>query len=173
MKHPKIGIRPIVDGRCSGVREALEARTLQLAETAAELISSALRYTDGQPVECVISPVVIGGGSEAACCADYFSREDVVGTLSVTPCWCYGMETIDTNPLTVKAVWGINSTEYPGAVYLAAAMSAHAQLGLPAYSIYGHDVQEKDDFSVPEDVEEKILRFARCAIAVGSMRDKA
>ena len=173
MNYPKIGIRPVIDGRWGGVRESLEAQTMGMAEAAAKLISENLRYPDGTPVECVIADSTIGGGAEAAKCEAKFSTQNVCGTLSVTPCWCYGSETMDMNPLTVKAVWGFNGTERPGAVYLAAVMAAHAQRGLPAFSIYGHDVQDMTDRSVPADVEEKLLRFARCAIAVGLMRHKA
>lgn len=173
MTHPKIGIRPTIDGRWGGVRESLEEQTMGMAQAAKELIESHLRYTDGTPVECVISPSTIGGGAEAGRCAEFFSTQNVCGTLTVTPCWCYGSETMDMDPLTVKAVWGFNGTERPGAVYLAAVLAAHAQKGLPAFSIYGHDVQDADDRSVPADVQEKILRFARCAVAVGQMKDKA
>ncbi len=173
MNYPKIGIRPIIDGRWGGVRESTEEQTVGMAEAAAKLIRENLRYPDGTPVECVIADSTIGGGAEAARCEEKFSAQNVCGTLSVTPCWCYGSETMDMNPLTVKAVWGFNGTERPGAVYLAAVMAAHAQRGLPAFSIYGHDVQDKTDRSIPADVEEKILRFARCAIAVGLMRNKA
>lgn len=170
---PKIGIRPIIDGRWGGVREGLEEQTMGMAKAAAKLISDNLRYPDGTPVECVIADTTIGGGEEAARCAEKFSHNNVCGTLSVTPCWCYGSETMDLDPLTVKAVWGFNGTERPGAVYLAAVMAAHAQKGLPAFSIYGENVQDSDDTSIPEDVKEKILRFARCAVAVGLMRNKA
>ena len=173
MNYPKIGIRPVIDGRWGGVRESLEAQTMGMAEAAAKLISENLRYPDGTPVECVIADSTIGGGAEAAKCEAKFCTQNVCGTLSVTPCWCYGSETMDMNQLTVKAVWGFNGTERPGAVYLAAVMAAHAQRGLPAFSIYGHDVQDMTDRSVPADVEEKLLRFARCAIAVGLMRNKA
>ena len=173
MNYPKIGIRPVIDGRWGGVRESLEAQTMGMAEAAAKLISENLRYPDGTPVECVIADSTIGGGAEAAKCEAKFSTQNVCGTLSVTPCWCYGSETMDMNPLTVKGVWGFNGTARPGAVYLAAVMAAHAQRGLPAFSIYGHDVQDMTDRSVPADVEEKLLRFARCAIAVGLMRNKA
>lgn len=173
MTHPKIGIRPTIDGRWGGVRESLEEQTMGMARAAKELIESTLRYTDGTPVECVIAPSTIGGGAEAGRCAEFFSTQNVCGTLTVTPCWCYGSETMDMDPLTVKAVWGFNGTERPGAVYLAAVLAAHAQKGLPAFSIYGHDVQDADDRSVPADVQEKILRFARCAVAVGQMRNKA
>lgn len=173
MSYPKIGIRPVIDGRWGGVRESLENQTMGMAYAAAELISKNLTYPDGTPVKCVLGCTTIGGGAEAARVAEQFSTENVVATLSVTPCWCYGSETMDLDPLTIKAVWGFNGTERPGAVYLAAAMSAHAQRGLPVFSIYGHDVQDADDASIPADVSEKLLRFARCAVAVGLMRDKA
>lgn len=173
MLKPKIGIRPVIDGRWGGVRESLENQTMNMAKAAAELISSTLHYQDGTPVECVIGCTTIGGGAEAAKVAEQFATENVVATLSVTPCWCYGSETMDLDPKTIKAVWGFNGTERPGAVYLAAAMAAHAQRGLPAFSIYGHEVQDADDTSIPADVAEKILRFARCAIAVGQMKNKA
>lgn len=173
MSYPKIGIRPVIDGRWGGVRESLENQTMGMAHAAAELISKNLTYPDGTPVQCVIGCTTIGGGAEAAKVAEQFSTENVVATLSVTPCWCYGSETMDLDPLTIKAVWGFNGTERPGAVYLAAAMSAHAQRNLPVFSIYGHDVQDADDTSIPADVSEKLLRFARCAVAVGLMRDKA
>lgn len=172
-KYPKIGIRPIIDGRRRGVRESLEEQTLAMANAAKKLIEENVFYPDGTPVQCVIADRTIGGGAEAAMCAEQFSTENVCATLSVTPCWCYGSETMDLDPLTVKAVWGFNGTERPGAVYLAAVMAAHAQRGLPAFAIYGHDVQDKGDTEVPADVREKILRFARCAIAVGLMRGKA
>lgn len=173
MRYPKIGIRPIIDGRWGGVRESLEQQTMTMAQNAARLISETLRYPDGTPVQCVISECTIGSGAEAAACADQFSTENVVATLSVTPCWCYGTETFDMDPNTIKAVWGFNGTERPGAVYLAAVLAAHAQRGLPAFSIYGHDVQDANDTTVPADVAEKILRFARCAVAVGWMKNKA
>lgn len=173
MSYPKIGIRPVIDGRWGGVRESLENQTMGMAYAAAELISKNLTYPDGTPVQCVLGCTTIGGGAEAAKVAEQFSTENVVATLSVTPCWCYGSETMDLDPLTIKAVWGFNGTERPGAVYLAAAMSAHAQRNLPVFSIYGHDVQDADDTSIPADVSEKLLRFARCAVAVGLMRDKA
>lgn len=171
--YPKIGIRPTIDGRWGGVRESLEAQTMGMAENAAELISSTLRYPDGTPVQCVISNCTIGSGAESAKCAEQFATENVVATLSVTPCWCYGTETFDMDPTTIKAVWGFNGTERPGAVYLAAVMAAFAQRGLPAFSIYGHDVQDADDKTIPADVAEKILAFARSAVAVGWMRNKA
>ena len=173
MNHPKIGIRPVIDGRWGGVRESLEEQTMGMAHAAAKLIGENLKYADGCPVECVIADSTIGGGAEAGKCAEKFAKENVCGTLTVTPCWCYGSETMDMDPLTVKAVWGFNGTERPGAVYLAAVLAAYAQKGLPAFSIYGHDVQDHDDRSVPADVQEKILRFARCAVVVGQMRNKA
>lgn len=173
MNYPKIGIRPTIDGRWGGVRESLEKQTMAMAHAASKLISESLQYADGTPVQCVIADTTIGGGAEAAKCAEKFSAENVCGTLTVTPCWCYGSETMDMDPLTVKAVWGFNGTERPGAVYLAAVLAAYAQKGLPAFSIYGHDVQDADNENVPEDVQEKILRFARCAVSVGQMRNKA
>jgi len=173
MYRAKIGIRPIIDGRWGGVRESLEEKTAAMAKAAKELIEANVFYTDGTPFECVISPCTIGGGAEAAKCAEFFSTQNVCATLSVTPCWCYGSETMDMDPLTIKAVWGFNGTERPGAVYLAAVMAAHAQKGLPAFSIYGRDVQDLNDNSIPADVEEKILRFARSAAAVGQIKGKA
>lgn len=173
MNKPIIGIRPIIDGRRKGIRESLEDQTMNMAKAAKELIESKLFYPDGTHVECVIADTTIGGGAEAAACAEKFSKLNVCATLSVTPCWCYGSETMDLDPLTTKAVWGFNGTERPGAVYLAAVMAAHAQRGLPAFAIYGHDVQDMNDTTIPADVEEKILRFARCAVAVGMMRGKA
>ncbi|MBS5305899.1 L-fucose isomerase [Clostridium tertium] len=173
MMYPKIGIRPTIDGRWGGVRESLEEQTMGMAKAAAELISSQLKYPDGTPVQCVISETTIGGGAEAAKCAEQFSKENVCATLTVTPCWCYGSETFDMDPHTIKAVWGFNGTERPGAVYLAAVLAAHAQRGLPAFSIYGHDVQDMGDKSIPKDVSEKILKFAKCAVSVGLMKNKA
>lgn len=171
--YPKIGIRPTIDGRWGGVRESLETQTMGMAKRAAALISENVRYPDGTPVQCVIADSTIGGGAEAAACQDKFSRENVVATLTVTPCWCYGSETFDMDPKTIKAVWGFNGTERPGAVYLAAVLAAHTQKGLPAFAIYGHDVQDATDESIPADVQEKILRYARCAVAVGWMKNKA
>lgn len=169
---PKIGIRPIIDGR-RGVRETLEDKTMGMAHAAAALIHDRLRHPNGAPVECVIADTTISGFAEAAACAEKFAVENVCGTLSVTPCWCYGSETMDTDPATPKAVWGFNGTERPGAVYLAAVLAAHNQKGLPAFGIYGADVQDMQDTRIPPDVEEKILRFARAALAVGHMRGKA
>ncbi len=173
MSYPKIGIRPAIDGRWFGVREGLEEQTMAMARSAKNLIESNLTYPDGTPVQCVIAPSTIGGGAEAGACETYFSTQNVCATLTVTPCWCYGSETMDMNPLTIKAVWGFNGTERPGAVYLAAVMAAHAQKGLPAFSIYGHHVQDRTDTTIPEDVSEKILRFTRCALVPGLMRNKA
>ncbi len=173
MVYPKIGIRPVIDGRWGGVRESLEKQTMGMAAAAVKLISENLKYPDGTPVQCVVADTTIGGGAEAAKCAEKFYNERVCGTLSVTPCWCYGSETMDMDPTTVKAVWGFNGTERPGAVYLAAVMAAHAQKGLPAFSIYGHDVQDASDSGITPDVEAKILQFARCAIAVGLMKNKS
>ena len=172
MMYPKIGIRPVIDGRWGGVRESLEEQTMGMAYSAKALIET-LKYPDGTPVQVVISPCTIGGGAEAAKCEEAFSAQNVTATLTVTPCWCYGMETFDMNPTTIKAVWGFNGTERPGAVYLAAVLAAYAQKGLPAFSIYGHDVQDLGDRTIPADVEEKILRFARCAVAAGWMKNKS
>lgn len=172
MLYPKIGIRPVIDGRRGGVRESLEEKTMDMAVSAKKLMET-LRYPDGTPLQVVIAPSTIGGGAEAAKCEEFFSTQNVVATLTVTPCWCYGMETFDMNPATIKAVWGFNGTERPGAVYLAAVLAAYAQKGLPAFSIYGHDVQDLSDTSIPEDVAEKILTFTRCAVAVGWMKNKA
>ncbi len=173
MNYPKIGIRPIIDGRRLGIRESLEEKTMSMANAAKKLIESNVFYADKTPVQCVISPCTIGGGAEAAKCAEFFSTQNVCATLSVTPCWCYGSETMDIDPSTIKAVWGFNGTQRPGAVYLAAVMSAHEQRGLPAFSIYGKDVQDLEDNSIPTDVSEKILRFARCAAAVGQIKSRA
>ena len=172
-KYPKIGIRPTIDGRQGGVRESLEEKTMNLAKAVANLISSKLRNGDGTPVECVIADGTIGRVAETASCAEKFEKEGVGATITVTSCWCYGAETMDMNPHWPKAVWGFNGTERPGAVYLAAVLAAHAQKGLPAFGIYGHDVQDLDDNTIPEDVAEKILRFARAAMVVANMRGKS
>lgn len=172
-KYPKIGIRPTIDGRQGGVRESLEEKTMNLARSVAKLITENLRNGDGSPVECVIADSTIGRVGESAACAEKFEREGVGSTITVTSCWCYGAETMDMNPHWPKAVWGFNGTERPGAVYLAAVMAAHAQKGLPAFAIYGRDVKDATDTTIPDDVSEKILRFARCAVAVGQMRNKA
>jgi len=171
--NPKIGIRPTIDGRQGGVRESLEEQTMTMANSLADFLSSSLKYSDGTPVECVIADTTIGRVDEAAACAEKFKKEGVAITITVTPCWCYGSETIDMDPHTVKAVWGFNGTERPGAVYLAAALAGHNQKGLPAFGIYGHDVLDGDDTSIPADVQEKLLRFAKAAIAVASMKGKS
>ena len=171
--NPKIGIRPTIDGRMNGVRESLEDQTMGMAKSVAALLSGRLRYADGSSVECVLSDTTIGRVAEAAACAEKFAREGVAITITVTPCWCYGSETMDMDPHTIKAVWGFNGTERPGAVYLAAVLAAHAQKGLPAFGIYGHDVQDADNQVIPADVEEKLLRFARAAVAAASMRGKS
>ncbi len=172
-KYPKIGIRPTIDGRQGGVRESLEEKTMNLAKAVQELISSNLKNGDGSPVECVIADTTIGRVGESAACAEKFEREGVGSTITVTSCWCYGAETMDMNPHYPKAVWGFNGTERPGAVYLAAVLAGHAQKGLPAFGIYGKDVQDLSDNTIPEDVTVKLLRFARAAQAVATMRGKS
>jgi len=171
--HPAIGIRPTIDGRQMGVRESLEDQTMNMAKSLADLLTSELKYADGTPVRCVIADTTIGRVAEAAACAEKFKREDVGLVITVTPCWCYGSETIDMDPHTPKAIWGFNGTERPGAVYLAAALAGHTQKGLPAFGIYGNDVMESSDTSIPEDVKEKLLRFAKAGIAVASLRGKS
>ena len=173
--YPVIGIRPTIDGRRGPlkVRESLEDQTMGMAKSAAELISSTLRYSNGDPVKVVIADTTIGRVAEAAACAEKFRKEGVSITLTVTPCWCYGSETMDMDPMTIKGVWGFNGTERPGAVYLASVLASHAQKGLPAFGIYGHDVQDADCKEIPEDVKEKIIRFAKAAVAVATMRGKS
>ena len=170
---PKIGIRPTIDGRLGGVRESLETQTMNMAKAAAALISKHLHYPNGKPVECVISDSCIGGVAEASACAEKFAKAGVGVSLTVTPCWCYGSETMDMDARIPKAVWGFNGTERPGAVYLAAVLAGHSQKGLPAFSIYGRDVQDGTDTSIPADVQEKILRFARAGLAAALMRGKS
>ncbi len=170
---PKVGIRPTIDGRLNGVRESLEDQTMNMAKRAAALIESSLRNPDGSKVECVIADSCIGGVAEAAATADKFAREGVGVSLTVTPCWCYGSETIDMDPLLPKAIWGFNGTERPGAVYLAAALAGQSQKGLPAFGIYGKDVQDSDDTEIPEDVKEKILTFVKAGLAVSTMKGKS
>jgi len=170
---PKIGIRPIIDGRRKGIRESLEGPTMALAKAAAGLLAENLRHANGRPVECVIADTCIGGVAEAAQAAEKFARQGVGVSISVTPCWCYGAETMDMHPYTPKAVWGFNGTERPGAVYLAAVMAAHNQKGLPAFGIYGRDVQDTGDTTIPPDVREKLLQFARAGLAVATMRGKS
>ncbi|MEY4244559.1 MAG: hypothetical protein RLZZ245_2144 [Verrucomicrobiota bacterium] len=171
--YPKIGIRPAIDGRLGGVRESLEARTMQQAQAVADLIAAELRYPDGSPVQCVIAETCIGGVKEAAACADQFKNSNVGVSLTVTPCWCYGSETMDMDPHLPKAIWGFNGTERPGAVYLAAVLAGHTQKGLPAFGIYGKDVQAATDTSIPADVRQKLLAFIRCGLAVALMRGKS
>ncbi len=171
--YPKVGIRPTIDGRLGGVRESLEAQTMEMARAVAGLISSTLRYPDGRPVECVIAGTTIGGVAEAAACAERFTQENVGVSLTVTPCWCYGSETMDVTPHIPKAVWGFNGTERPGAVYLAAVLAGHTQKGVPAFGIYGRDVQDAGDSSIPEDVRGKVLQFVRAGLAVAILRGKA
>ena len=170
---PKVGIRPVIDGRLQGVRESLEKQTMNMAIAAAQLISENLRFPGGEKIECVIADSTIGGVAEAAMCAEKFARSGVGVSLTVSPCWCYGTEVMDTDPLLPKAVWGFNGTERPGAVYLAAALAGYAQKGLPAFGIYGHDVQDKKDTTIPEDVKEKILRFIKAGLAVAQMKNKS
>ena len=173
--YPVIGIRPTIDGRRGPlkVRESLEDQTMNMAKSAAKLFEENLRYSNGEPVKVVIADTTIGRVAEAAACAAKFKKEGVDITLTVTPCWCYGAETMDMDPMTIKAVWGFNGTERPGAVYLASVLATHSQKGLPAFGIYGHEVQEADDTSIPEDVKEKLLRFGRAAVAAATMRGKS
>ena len=173
--YPVIGIRPTIDGRQGvvNVRASLEEQTMNMAKSAAKLFEGNLKYSNGEPVKVVIADTTIGRVPEAAACEDKFRKEGVDITLTVTPCWCYGAETMDMNPKTIKGVWGFNGTERPGAVYLASVLATHAQKGLPAFGIYGHDVQDADDTSIPEDVKEKLLRFGRAAVAAATMRGKS
>ncbi|MDR2071960.1 MAG: L-fucose isomerase, partial [Spirochaetaceae bacterium] len=173
--YPRIGIRPVIDGRRGPlkVRESLENQTMNMAKAAKALFEKNLRYSNGDPVQVVIADSTIGRVAEAAACADKFRREGVDITLTLTPCWCYGSETMDMDPLTIKGVWGFNGTERPGAVYLAAVLASHAQKGLPAFGIYGRDVQDAQDTEIPPDVTEKLLRFGRAALAAATMRGKS
>ncbi len=171
--HPRIGIRPAIDGRRQGVREALEEQTMNMAKAVAELYTANLRYTDGTPVECVIADTTIGRVHEAQACADKFRKNDVGLTITVTPCWCYGTETTDMDPAMPHAIWGFNGTERPGAVYLAAALAGYAQMGIPAFGIYGKDVQDGDDNSIPEDVRARLLDYATAGLAVAQMKGKS
>ena len=172
-RFPKVGIRPVIDGREQGVRESLEVQTMNMAKTAAKLIEDNLQFPGGEKVECVIADSTIGGVAEAALCADKFEKEGVGVSLTVTPCWCYGTEVMDSNPWIPKAVWGFNGTERPGAVYLAAALAGYTQKGLPAFGIYGKDVQDAGDQTIPDDIKEKILRFVKAALAVAHMKGKS
>ena len=173
--YPVIGIRPTIDGRRGvlDVRGSLEDQTMGMAQAAKKLFEENLRYTNGEPVKVIIADTTIGRVPEAAACADKFKKAGVDITLTVTPCWCYGSETMDMDPMTIKGVWGFNGTERPGAVYLASVLASHAQKGLPAFGIYGHDVQEADATEIPEDVKEKLLRFGRAAVAAATMRGKS
>ena len=173
--YPVIGIRPTIDGRRGvlDVRGSLEDQTMGMAQAAKKLFEDNLRYTNGEPVKVIIADTTIGRVPEAAACADKFKKAGVDITLTVTPCWCYGSETMDMDPMTIKGVWGFNGTERPGAVYLASVLASHAQKGLPAFGIYGHDVQEADATEIPEDVKEKLLRFGRAAVAAATMRGKS
>lgn len=170
---PKIGIRPTIDGRRKGVRESLEEQTMRMATSVAELLAAELRYPDGSAVECVVAETCIGGVAEAAEASELFSRSNVGVTITVTPCWCYGTETMDMSPSTPTAIWGFNGTERPGAVYLAAVLSAHAQKGIPAFGIYGEDVQDGGDTTIPDDVREKLLRFSRAGLAAATLKGQA
>ncbi len=170
---PKVGIRPVIDGREMGVRESLEVQTMNMAKAAAKFIEENLRFPGGEKVECVIADTTIGGVADAASCADKFEKEGVGVSLTVTPCWCYGTEVMDTTPMLPKAVWGFNGTERPGAVYLAAALAGYSQKGLPAFGIYGRDVQDSGDTSIPADVQEKLLRFVKAGLASAQMKGKS
>src|SRR5271157_4117640 len=171
--NPKVGIRPVIDGRLGGIRESLEEFTMQMARNVASFLSSSLKYPDGSAVECIIADGCIGGVAEAAMAAEKFEKNGVGVSLTVTKCWCYGSETIDMNPLIPKAIWGFNGTERPGAVYLASALAGHNQKGLPAFGIYGKDVQDAGDKSIPRDVQEKLLRFAKAGLAAAEMKGKS
>lgn len=171
--YPKIGIRPIIDGRLGGIRESLEGTTMEMAENVAELLKNELDYPNGDDVECVIADSCIGGVKEAADCAEKFKNENVGVSLSVTPTWCYGAETMDMDPHLPKAIWGFNASESPGAVYLAATLAAHNQKGLPAFGIYGKDVQDMGDKTIPDDVRVKLIRFAKAGLAVSLMKGKS
>lgn len=175
-EYPVIGIRPIIDGRRGPMqlRESLEDQVMAMAEAAKKLFEENLYYSNGEPVKVVMADTSIGRVPESAACAEKFKREGVAITLSVTPCWCYGSETMDMDPMTIKGVWGFNGTERPGAVYLASVLATHAQKGLPAFGIYGHEVQDRDQVTeIPDDMKEKLLRFGRAAVAVATMRGKS
>ncbi|MFA6890929.1 MAG: L-fucose isomerase, partial [Sphaerochaetaceae bacterium] len=174
-RYPVIGIRPIIDARegMLDVRASLEGLTMRMARQAKELLESEVRYSDGEPVEVVVADTTIGRVAESAACAEKFKRLGVDITLSVSPCWCYGSETMDTDPMTIKGVWGLNATERPGAVYLACVLADYARKGLPAFGIYGDYVQDFEDGAIPDDVKEKIVRFGRAAVAAATMRGKS
>ena len=167
---PKVGIRPAIDGRRGGIRESLEEPTMRMARSVAQLIGENLRHASGAAVECVVADTCIGGVAEAARAAEKFAREGVGVSLTVSSCWCYGSETMDMDPLLPKAVWGFNGTERPGAVYLAAVLAGYAQKGLPAFGIYGHEVQDSGDTTIPDDVRESLLRFVRAGLVVATLR---
>ena len=173
LKVPKIGIRPVIDGRYGGIRESLEGQTMDMAKSAAKIFSENLRHSNGQKVECIIADTTIGGVAEAVMAEEKFEQEGVQITITVTPCWCYGSETMDMNPNTIKAIWGFNSTERPGAVYLAATLAAHNQKGLPSFGIYGRDVQDKDNNEVPDDVKKKLIHFGKAALAAATIKGKS
>ncbi|MDU0202312.1 L-fucose isomerase [Paenibacillus sp. MAH-36] len=170
---PKIGIRPAIDGRRKGIRESLEEQTMNMAKAVAALLSETFKYPNGEPVECVIADTCIGGVAEAAAAANKFSKSGVGVSITVTPCWCYGTETMDMDPSTPKAIWGFNGTERPGAVYLAAVLSGHAQKGIPAFGIYGEDVQDSGTTDIPQDVQEKLIRFSKAGLAAAYMKGKS
>lgn len=172
-KFPKIGIRPTIDGRRKGVRESLEEQTMKMAHSVADLLHNTLKYPDGSPVETVIADTTIGGVHEAAMAKEKFDKAGICGTITVTPCWCYGSETMDMSKDIPHAIWGFNGTERPGAVYLAAVLAGHTQKGIPAFGIYGKDVQDAGDSSIPKDVVAKLIRFAKGALAAGLMRNKS
>jgi L-fucose isomerase len=170
---PKIGIRPAIDGRRRGVRESLEVQTMEMAKAVAQLLEKNLRHSNGLPVECVVANTTIGGVAEAAMAEDQFRREGVEVSITVSPCWCYSAEVMDMDPLTPKAIWGFNGTERPGAVFLAAVAAAHSQKGLPVFTIYGQDVRDANDKSIPDEVKEKLLLFAKAGLALTTMRGKS
>jgi len=173
LKVPKIGIRPVIDGRYGGIRESLEGQTMDMAKSAAKILSENLRYSNGQKVECIIADTTIGGVAEAVIAEEKFEREGVQITITATPCWCYGSETMDMNPSTIKAIWGFNGTEKPGAVYLEATLAAHNQKGLPSFGIYGRDVQDKDNNEVPDDVKKKLIHFGKASLSAATMKGKS
>ena len=172
-KLPKVGIRATIDGRRKGVRESLENQAMEQAKNVARLIESTLKYPSGESVQCFIFNETIGGVAESARCEQEFKDNNVGVSLTVTPCWCYGTETLDCTGHIPKGIWGFNGTERPGAVYLAAASAGHAQIGDPVFSIYGKDVQDSSDNTIPEDVQEKILKFVQSGLAVALMKGKS
>ncbi len=173
LNYPKIGIRPTIDARQGGVRESLEVQTMNMAKSVAELLTKTLKYPNGKPVQCVIADSTIGRVPEATACEEKFVRENVGLSITITPCWCYGTETIDMNTERPKAIYGFNGTERPGAVYLAAALAGHNQKGIPAFSIYGQDVKDAGDKEIPNDVAEKLIKFAKSGLAVAIMKGQS